>query len=149
MIQGGQAADPNVVSATGFGPPKLPPAGGSGVWPCYVGVEPDSPDECITLDDTTGQGDGRDMNGGELNAHMGLQFRFRSLTAKSGWTKAQAVRAWLSEQVFAMTVTIDSSTYRVHCFSKIGQVLKLGTDGPNSKRWLHTLNAMISIRQLS
>lgn len=117
-------------------------------WPAVVSVEPDSPDDVITVDDTTGQSDGRDMAGGVLNQHYGLQLRFRSVGAVSGWTKAQDVRAWLSEHVSMVAVSVGSNNYIVHCLAKFGQVLKLGTDAPSSKRWLHTLNCFVSIRQL-
>lgn len=132
LIDGGQATDPADALA----------------WPVFVGVEPDTPDNCLTLDDTTGASDGRDMADGTLNQHFGLQLRVRSVGAPNGWVKAQTMRAWLSEQVRMTLVNLEASTYEVACLSKFGQVLKLGTDAPSSKRWLHTLNFFASIRQL-
>jgi hypothetical protein len=119
-------------------------------WPAYVAVEPDSPDEVYTLADTTGQTDGRDMAGGELNQHYGLQFRIRSIGEVNGRLQGESLRQWLSQGVYQALVAVaikSPATYSVFCFSKIGQLLSIGTDTPSSKRWVHTLNCMMSVRR--
>lgn len=122
----------------------------SNVWPIYCGSEPDAPDNCVTVYDTQGQSDGRSMNGGELFTQYGVQVRIRASThAGGGHAKADEIRQALAEQVYDEAVHVGSSTYLVGCYSRIGDVLALGKDAPTSKRSLYTLNALVTVRQVS
>ena len=135
LVDGGQGSDPLVLPL--------------GDWPIYVESEPDSPDSVLTVYTTTGIDDGRTMPDGELQQHYGFQVRIRSRTAKEGYTKAAAIRAFLSEVVKDNRVSLDLSDYLVLCVSKIGQIMRLGKDTPTTKRSLYTLNATLPLRQLS
>lgn len=117
-------------------------------WPCYESKEPSSPDNCVTIYDTSGFNDGRAMVDGELFVHDGIQVRIRSIDKPTGAAKVNALYKQLSENIYQDQVTIDGTVYQVHCISKFGNVLFLGKDVPNTKRSLWTINAAVSLRQL-
>src|SRR5215831_15796670 len=68
-------------------------------WPVYTGQEPDAPDECITVYDTTWRVDGRAMHNGETFWHYGVQLRARSRTQYGGWTKTRTIQETLDQKV--------------------------------------------------
>ena len=125
----------------------LPSASGS--WPVYATHEPNTPDDCVTVYDTAGTDDGRSMISGELWGHDGFQVRVRGKDHDTGWLKADAIQAGLAESVYDRTVRVSSSAYLVHAITRIGDVLTLGTEAPTSKRSLFTINATLSVKQLS
>lgn len=112
-------------------------------WSVRTGTEADKPDNCLTTYNTTGRDDGRTMDG-DLQTHYGVQLRIRSKTEVPGWAKADMARATMSHMV-DVTVTIGSNTYLLHCVTNIGTIMTLGTDNPNSKRKLFTINVMLVI----
>jgi hypothetical protein len=118
-----------------------------GTWPVYVGSEPTDPDNCITLYDTQGSDHGRDMPTGKTRGHAGFQIRIRATTHAIGWTKAEAIQASL-EAVYQETVHVDAEEYLVHAVVRIGDVLSLGKDAPNSGRNVFTLNALLVYKQV-
>lgn len=118
-----------------------------GGWPVFATSEPDSPDEVITVYDTTGKSDGRLHVTGESTAHFGFQIRVRSLLPADGWLKADSIRNWLALGVYQDNVTLGSKNYLVHAATNIGQVLSLGKEVPASRRSLFTLNGYIVLRQ--
>jgi len=132
---GGQGSDPEVLPL--------------GNWPVYVDMEPDTPDELLTCKDTTGTDHGRTMPDGAIVQHYGIQVVIRSMDKLDGYQKTQALRHWFAEEVYQASVTIDTATYIIHCFAKIGQTLSVGLDSPHTMRWLHTLNVQAAIRRVS
>lgn len=122
----------------------LPPATG---WPIYVGQEPPSPDEVLTLYDTTGRDQGRVMYSGERQTMEGIQVRARSRTHVSGWTKLQAVAIALDKDIYDATVTIGAATYLLHSVSRTGNVLAPGKENLVSELSIFTVNALVSVRQ--
>jgi hypothetical protein len=119
----------------------------AGTWPVFVGSEPTDPDNCITLYDTQGSDHGRDMPTGKTRGHAGFQIRIRATTHAIGWTKAEAIQASL-EAVYQETVHVDAEEYLVHAVVRIGDVLSLGKDAPNSGRNAFTLNALLVYKQV-
>lgn len=119
----------------------------NGLWPVYVTNEPSTPDNCITIFNTTGKDGGRSMIDGALLGHSGFQVRVRSHNHSTGWTKADAIQRDLAENVYDETVHVGDKNYLVHCVSNIGDVMDLGTDS-SSKRVLFTINAITVINQL-
>lgn len=135
---------------TNLGLGSFPPAE---PWPIWAGNEGDRPDDAITIRDTTGRSDGRSMIDGELFEHNGFQVRIRSADERDGWAKATAIREALAKTVYETAVTIaegqgDGEDYLIHCISRIGQILFIGKESSQSSRTLHTLNAMMSVKQL-
>lgn len=123
----------------------------NGIWPVSAESEPDAPDECVTVYTTVGKDHGRTMIDGEMQQHYGIQIRVRSRTPTVGWVKADTVATTIAarNQVYDLTVVIESSVYLVHCFANIGDVLPLGKEAPTSKRNLFTINALLSVKQIS
>lgn len=121
----------------------------SSAWPINADKEAATPDNVITIYDTAGRDDGRSMIDGELFYHYGLQVRVRAVDHVTGWPKADQIRVTMAQQVYGNSVTIGTSTYRVHCIAKIGEVLRLGQEVGSSKRSLFTINATVALRQTS
>ena len=117
-------------------------------WPIYVSAEPDQPDNCITLYDTTPQDDGRAMFDGETWHHHGIQVRVRATDHPTGWVKAEALHTSLDEDIYRNTVTLDAATYTVSGVYKT-LLLILGKDSPRTKRSLFTINCFTSITRES
>lgn len=123
-----------------------PSLGGS--WPIFSPSEPDAPDNCITIRDTTGKDDGRDGPTGVRTEHYGFQVRVRSDDEWTGYRKAQAIAVGVSN-VLRQEVTLTDETFRIQAITNVGPVLSLGKGRPPSKRHLHTLNALVSLRRIT
>ena len=122
----------------------LPSAAGS--WP--IGVErPDSPDDCVTITETTGRRDGRTMSDGEVVEHPGIQIEVRAANHNTGWTKAKALATYCDESICNSVITFESKTYNIINVSRVGSVMSLGRETPESARELFTFNAMVTIVQ--
>ena len=120
-----------------------------GAWPLYESNEPSTPDNCVTLYDTDGKDDGRSMIDGQVLDHYGFQVRIRSVDKSTGRVKADAIRDALMGAIYQNGVVIGAANYWVHCIANIGRALFIGTDSPNTKRSLHTINAVVSLYQIS
>lgn len=119
-------------------------------WPVFASGEPDIPDNCITVYDTTGIKDTRNMYGGLVFYHLGFQVRIRAVDHTSGWLKAEEIQDALAKQVLRRQIVVtDGNTYLVQCIAKIGRILDLGKDMGNSKRTLFTLNALVTMKKVS
>ena len=118
-------------------------------WPIYFSQEPNSPDEVITIYDTTGIKNGRTMVDGEVHEHHGFQVRIRAGQYATGFTKARAIAIAMDESVRNTTVTLDASTYKVYSITRVSGPLSIGTDVPTSKNDLFTTNAVAAIRQFA
>lgn len=123
----------------------LPTASGS--WPIAVSQEPDTPDEAITLYDTSGRIDGRTHVDGEIQEFPGLQVRVRSANPVTGYTKAQAIAVALDQSIRLTNVTIGANVYKIYAITRTGTVNAIGKEIETSKRNLFTINAVASIRQ--
>lgn len=117
-------------------------------WPVYTDGEPPSPDNTITTFNKEGGQTIRFMPTGTFDGPMGVQVRIRGKDNPTGWAKADALATALS-QVYRESVTVESSTYLVHCLSQMGSVLSLGKEAPTSKRNLFTVNMVMSVQQCS
>lgn len=116
-------------------------------WPIFAVSEPTKPDNCITVYATTNTLDGRVMNNGEIQEHLGIQIRIRSTDYVTGRAKAKAIADYLDETVLRTAVTIDSSEYEVQCFNRRSAILHIGTELPTSKREVFTINYIADMRQ--
>lgn len=115
-------------------------------WPAFESFEPDRPDNCITVYDTTGRDSGRSMVDGELMEHFGFMVRVRAYDKPTGWTKVKAIHLWMQETVsWSSKVTIGAYRYRVPAIA-MGPILRVGNESPESKRFVHTINATSAIR---
>ena len=126
-------------------------------WPVWTAGEPKVPDNVITVYDTQGTDEGAVMVGprGELQGHYGFLVRVRAKDQPTGWAKANAIRASLSEDVYDNTVVVPAwqgiagATYTVENCAGVGHVLSLGVNVENEKTWLFTVNAVATINQVA
>jgi hypothetical protein len=121
--------------------------GTTGAWPVTVGLEADTPDDCLTVYDTLGRLGKRDMVMGDRSKLPGVQVKVRSMQAEVGQAKCWALCV-LFDNFFQEEVTINGALYRIQNITRTGDPLALGEE-PESKRSLFTLNAVVSLRQLS
>jgi hypothetical protein len=119
-----------------------------GTWPIKVDNEPDAPDDCITVYNTSGGIDGRNQISGEGLEHPGVQVRVRSSNPTTGWQKIKAIAVVLDQSIHLDAVTIDSSSYIVYAVTRAGSPLSIGSDVSKTKRRLFTLNAKMALRQV-
>lgn len=124
----------------------LPTASGS--WPINVMNEPDTPDDCITVYNTTGKVQGRIQKTGEFVEKPGIQVRIRAANYSTGYTKGKQIETSLDTDVLQDTVTIGSSQYRVHALSRTANLVWLGKDVTSSKRQVFTLNYTVTLWSL-
>lgn len=121
-------------------------------WPAFVGVEPSSPDNCITVYNTAWQDDGRSMIDGEDFHHFGLQFRVRGTTQPIAFAKADAIHTLMTEGCYNRIVNISDSageaSYFIQCFAK-QNVLSIGQETPKTKRNILTINSLMTIRRIA
>jgi hypothetical protein len=117
-------------------------------WPTLVNSEPNLPDNCITVYDTTPRVDARFMTNGAWGRHHGIQIRVRGTTSPVAWTRLNAIYEQLDRDAYTETVALDSNTYEVHAFH--GSVPTfMGKDVPGGKRTFWVLNGTITIRPLT
>ena len=132
---------------------SLPSSGSS--WPIGCWQENETPDNVITLYDTSGNLDGRFQTDGEMQEHPGIQIRVRSANPLDGNTKIRQLMEIVDKGIRLTTVMIENpigtavSTYVIYAVTRIGTVLSIGKDTPQTKRSLFTVNMIISLRQTS
>lgn len=114
-------------------------------WACSIDVEPDEPEDSITLYDTDGRDFGRTMPDGERQEMHGVLIRVRSGDGQEGYAKARAVAAAL-DSVRMQAVTVGSAAYLVWSVSRTTDVVLLVKETFVSKRNLRTLNCVVSVR---
>lgn len=124
----------------GSAPPATP-------WPVYASSEPSSPENVITVYDTEGRDEGREMILGERQERHGFQIRVRAGTHTEGYTKARAIAVALDEVVYMRAVSIEGIAYLIWAISRTSDVISLGTNVTSSKRQVFTINGTVSLRQ--
>lgn len=132
----------------GVDPDDYSQSGSATQWPIYDANEPDLPDNCITVFDTSPVSDGRSMIDGETFDHFGIQIKIRSKDHRTGWTKANLLHESISKSVYQESITISGVAYLVHCISRISNVLVLGKSDEKTNRRMFTLNALVSLKQV-
>lgn len=120
----------------------------AGTWPIFDSYERDDPDDAITMYDTAGNIDGRNMVNGETQHHYGIQARVRGKDKTTGWLKAQSIISFFDD-VERNMVVISSSTYLVQAVHVTSGVIPLGADASSSRRRLFTINALVTLRMTS
>lgn len=118
-------------------------------WPIYASGEPDTPDEVLTIYNTSNQQDGRSQIDGEMYQHYGFQVRVRSTSPTQAAIKALDIANQMAEVVNTNVVSIDSANYVVEAISQKTGVLDGGKEIPTSDRNFCTINAIASIRRVN
>ncbi len=116
-------------------------------WPIYANSEPDKPDNCITVYDTSNLKHGRTQVDGEVQEHHGIQVRIRSHTDTVAYIKARLIAVTLDSSTYRESVTIEASQYCVHSFTRTSDVIAIGKETITpSKRHVLTLNGLVMLR---
>lgn len=116
------------------------------VWPIYVASEPTSPDNVVTIYDTSGIVEGRLQGSGVVPEHFGFQVRVRAQTHEAGWAKIKQIANCMDTTVNRTVVTVSTNNYVVEAITRRGGIITLGKE-PNSSRIVFTLNATVAISQ--
>jgi hypothetical protein len=74
----------------------------------FIAREPVSPDNTVTIYDTTGSPDRPDMEGDSIICENSVQIRIRNKSYQTGWVLAEAIRETLSP---ISNTTINSTMY--------------------------------------
>jgi hypothetical protein len=115
-------------------------------WKCFVGAEPDMPDSVITVFDTTGVTDGRDMRTKESIVFHGVQVRLRSVVYSDGWGKLQEIKKTL-DRVQMETVRVGNTAVVLHAFKLSGTPSFIGRTEKN-RRCIFTLNGLLTATEV-
>jgi hypothetical protein len=118
-------------------------------WPIGAGSEADSPDNYLTVKETVGIMEGRDMTSGDMNGHYGVQIRIRAEDRPTARSKADAIVNCLNRQVNRTSVTVGTNNYLVEAITLAGNPIALGTEIATSKRYLYVINALVAAQQLT
>src|SRR5688500_13768799 len=129
-------------------------------WPVFGKNSADGefvPDDSMTVFNSAGVSAGRSQPTGELIGHLGFTVRFVAVDWRTGWAKANAVRADFATGgdggVRNATVVIENGvlparTYAVASVSRLSEVVDNGKE-PTSKRNVFTLTGLLAVRQVS
>jgi hypothetical protein len=117
-------------------------------YPVYHGTMPEVEADCICVTDTEGMLHARDMVAGHRQEHHGFQVRIRSESIASGGQKARAIAHDFDSSVYQNTVVIGSDTYSVQSITRTSAVIYIGPEVGTSRRYLFSVNATVSVRQL-
>lgn len=136
----------NVLIALGLG--TRPPAAAN-TWPTFFSVEPDLPDNVVTVYNTTGRKHGRIQFSGETATHKGVQLRIRATTPRIGYEKARALFNALDSSIYQESVTLEGTSYLLHSATQVGDIIDAGIETGASKRCIYTINSLLCLRQLA
>lgn len=126
-----------------------------GAWPIFKSRHPDRPDDLIRITDTEGISNGDTQVDGERQEQHGVQILVRGVDDAEIFGKIRAIAVHLDrikrEVVDVPSVSTGTgssiSQYIIHAMQRTSGVIALGTDVPQGKRFLYTVNYLCSIRQ--
>ena len=116
-------------------------------WPVNAGQEPDSPDNTITLYNTTGNKHARIMIDGETVEDPGIQIRIRGTDDPTASIQAELIKVAIDEKAIGYNVQIGGHNFTVYAINRVGNPIQLGNESPTSRRRIYTINATVTLRQ--
>jgi hypothetical protein len=119
-----------------------PSTGLTGLWPAWVSVMPDTPDNVLVVYDTAGKDVGRTTPDQKRSEYHGVSVHVRSLAHGVGWQKARAVCDFF-DTLYSLPVAFMDASYVIQNAIRTTGSLSLGFDAPQSKRRLFTVNALV------
>jgi len=120
---------------------------GETAWSIYIGAQPPTPSNCITIYDTQGILDGRLIDDGEVITHFGIQIRVRSKEYEDGWEKITDICSILNAGKNE-TITKDSVDYLLNGANQTTPVTPLGVEIESKRRFLFTVNYILTLKNL-
>ena len=123
-------------------------------WPISVGVEPDTPDNVVTIYDTSGLHQGRTQIDGRVQERYGFQVRVRAVDHPQAHQKINSIMIALDQQVYDEFINIDDSQYLVKTVSRVTTPLSIGQQAASAggrttvtKREVFTINGTVKLEQ--
>lgn len=117
----------------------------NGLWPIYVALMPDAPDQAICVYDTAGALDGRIMRTGEQIEHQGIQVRVRGLVYANVYNKTREIVLGVDAAHRAAVAYSAGEDYTVVNISRTGAPIPLGLSEDDKRRYNFTINAITTI----
>lgn len=121
----------------------------NGLWPISAISELPTPDNTITVYDTSGTLGGRIQKNGIIHEQYGIAVRVRSLDPIEGYRKVDAIKSAMDQSIKQNVIEIDEYRYLINCVNRKGGILSIGKESPTSSRNLYTLNALANIQQVN
>lgn len=109
-------------------------------WPVFANIAPDTPDNVVTVSDTTGTTSFRTMPDGATNEKYGIQVMVRGRTQPVTWVKIDEIQRDLTRGLYGFSFTQDSVSYTVKKLVLFSPIIRMGLEKPASKRFLYSLN---------
>jgi hypothetical protein len=127
----------------GSGLAVQPPSTGlTGLWPAWVSVMPDVPDNVLVVYDTAGKDMGRTSPDQRRSEYHGVSIHVRSMTLSLGWQKARSICDFF-DTLYSLPIVFMDASYLIRNVIRTTGALSLGFDAPQSKRRLFTVNALV------
>lgn len=118
-----------------------------GLWPVFVSSMPDKPNNCISVEDTNPNLEGRFMRTGQTVRHYGVQIVVRSETYPIGHLKMRAIDEAV-DKILQDLVTTDQGTFRIDNASHFSGIISIGPEPGTTRRELFSLNLLLTISEL-
>jgi len=114
-------------------------------WPCYLNHLPDTDNNTVTLYDTEGRSDGRDMQpGAQTASHPGVQLAIRGAGFRQTWAKVKAITEAL-DLVRKTAITHKTINYILEVITRPGDPINGGLDQERKQRF--TINVLGSFKE--
>ena len=122
------------------------PSDGS-AFPLWISHMQDKPSNAGAIYDTSGILEQRQMSG-LVPIHQGIQIRIRTVRYETGYAKIEDIASALDE-VFDETVEISPEEYVIQNISKTTPIIPLGIEVGTKRRFLFTINFLLTLRKIS
>ena len=107
-----------------------------------------TPDNCVSVVNTTPVPGPRDMHGGVSYKHDGIQIMVRSREQETGFLKCATIARWLTEHLKNTDVDMGGTAYRLHAFTITSHPTYIGEE-EKSVRHFHTLNGILALSEVT
>ena len=122
------------------------PSTGS-AFPLWISHMQDKPSNAGAIYDTSGVLEQRQMSG-LVPTHQGIQIRIRATSYEIGYAKIEDIASALDE-VFDASVEIDPEEYVLQNVGRSSPIVSLGIEEGTKRRYLFTVNFLLTIRKIS
>lgn len=119
-------------------------------FPVYMGTRPDTPDDCITVVETVGTNQGRYLQSGGHIERNSASIMVRANAYEKGDDKARLIVRNLTEPAYGLVLPLNMASntagfYLIQNVSKVSGPIPLGKETPDSKRYLWSINILLTI----
>lgn len=112
-------------------------------WASTIGMLPISPDNAISITDTSGILGDKNIDDGSEDEHFGIQVRVRSTDYDIGYKKLDAIKKKLAT-VQRVSLVVNSESVKFQSFKLTSGIMFMGYEEKN-QRAAFSLNGTVSI----